>query len=121
MRPASTRDVAWIVEGFVYEKASGDGRHHVVTTAVWKDDAAFECEDGLAWKDSGGGHQSTGEDENARRSIRSWCVHALPVLIARDEDDRGPRSGQPLHVSMTLPRARPRAKIVLRIVRSRPR
>jgi len=30
------------VEGFVYEKTAGDGRYSVVTTAVWKDNDAFE-------------------------------------------------------------------------------
>ena len=30
------------VEGFVYEKRMGDGRHNIVTTAVWKDESAFE-------------------------------------------------------------------------------
>jgi heme-degrading monooxygenase HmoA len=30
------------VEGFVYVKKAGEGRHSVVTTAVWKDENAFE-------------------------------------------------------------------------------
>ena len=30
------------VEGFVYEKRTGDGHHNVVTTTVWKDESAFE-------------------------------------------------------------------------------
>jgi heme-degrading monooxygenase HmoA len=30
------------VEGYVYEKRVGDGRHTIVTTTVWKDESAFE-------------------------------------------------------------------------------
>jgi heme-degrading monooxygenase HmoA len=30
------------VEGFVYEKEEGDGRHNILTTAVWEDEKAFE-------------------------------------------------------------------------------
>ena len=30
------------VEGFVYEKREGDGPYNVMTTAVWKDQEAFE-------------------------------------------------------------------------------
>jgi len=30
------------VEGFVYERNAGEGRHNVVTTAVWKDEKALE-------------------------------------------------------------------------------
>jgi heme-degrading monooxygenase HmoA len=30
------------VEGFVYEKTDGEGRHNVVTTAVWRDEEAFQ-------------------------------------------------------------------------------
>jgi len=30
------------VEGFLYEKTSGDGRHNFITTAVWESDAAYE-------------------------------------------------------------------------------
>jgi heme-degrading monooxygenase HmoA len=30
------------VEGFVYVKQAGDGRHSVVTTTVWEDETAFE-------------------------------------------------------------------------------
>jgi hypothetical protein len=30
------------VEGFVYENTHGRSRHHVVTTAVWKDEEAFQ-------------------------------------------------------------------------------
>lgn len=36
------RRLPGFVEGFVYEKTDGDGRHNVVTTAVWADDAAFQ-------------------------------------------------------------------------------
>lgn len=30
------------VEGFLYEKTDGGSRYNVATTAVWKDEAAFE-------------------------------------------------------------------------------
>lgn len=30
------------MEGFVYESTDGGSRHNVVTTAVWKDEEAFQ-------------------------------------------------------------------------------
>jgi heme-degrading monooxygenase HmoA len=30
------------VEGFVYEKTDGESRHNIVTTAIWKDEKAFQ-------------------------------------------------------------------------------
>jgi hypothetical protein len=30
------------IEGFVYEKQEGDGPFNVITTAVWKDQEAFD-------------------------------------------------------------------------------
>jgi heme-degrading monooxygenase HmoA len=36
------RTLPGFVEGFVYEKTDGEGRHNVVTTAVWKDEDAFQ-------------------------------------------------------------------------------
>jgi heme-degrading monooxygenase HmoA len=36
------RTLPGFVEGFVYEKAVGESRHNVVTTAVWKDESAFQ-------------------------------------------------------------------------------
>jgi heme-degrading monooxygenase HmoA len=30
------------IEGYLFEKKSGDGRHNVITTAVWEDNQAFE-------------------------------------------------------------------------------
>jgi heme-degrading monooxygenase HmoA len=39
---AFLRTLPGFVEGFVHEKKDGVSRNNVVTTAVWKDDAAFE-------------------------------------------------------------------------------
>jgi len=36
------RSLPGFVEGFVYEKKTGDGRHNIVTTTVWEDESAFE-------------------------------------------------------------------------------
>lgn len=36
------RTLPGFVEGFVYQKVDGDGRNNVVTTAVWKDEEAFQ-------------------------------------------------------------------------------
>jgi heme-degrading monooxygenase HmoA len=36
------RTLPGFVKGYVYEKTDGESRHNVVTTAVWKDEAAFE-------------------------------------------------------------------------------
>jgi heme-degrading monooxygenase HmoA len=36
------RTLPGFVEGFVYEKTDGAGRNGVVTTAVWKDEEAFQ-------------------------------------------------------------------------------
>src|SRR5690348_10083359 len=42
-RKSSTfvRTLPGFVEGFVYEKVDGDGRHNVITTAVWASEEAF--------------------------------------------------------------------------------
>jgi heme-degrading monooxygenase HmoA len=39
---ALLRTLAGFVEGFVYEKTDGESKSNVVTTAVWKDEAAFQ-------------------------------------------------------------------------------
>lgn len=39
---AFLRTLPGFVEGFVYESADGGSRHNVVTSAVWKDEAAFQ-------------------------------------------------------------------------------
>lgn len=39
---AFLRTLPGFVEGFVYEKTDGDSRNNVVTTAVWKDEEAFQ-------------------------------------------------------------------------------
>jgi heme-degrading monooxygenase HmoA len=39
---AFLRNLPGFVEGFVYEKTDGASRYNVVTTAVWKDEAAFQ-------------------------------------------------------------------------------
>jgi heme-degrading monooxygenase HmoA len=39
---AFLRTLPGFVEGFVYEKTDGGSPNNVVTTAVWKDEAAFE-------------------------------------------------------------------------------
>ena len=39
---AFLRTLPGFVEGFVYEKGEGESRHNVVTTAVWKDEEAFQ-------------------------------------------------------------------------------
>ena len=39
---AFLRTLPGFVEGFVYEKTEGESRHNVVTTAVWKDEEAFQ-------------------------------------------------------------------------------
>ena len=36
------RTLPGFVEGYIFEKTSGDSSHSVVTTAVWEDEAAFE-------------------------------------------------------------------------------
>jgi heme-degrading monooxygenase HmoA len=36
------RALPGFVEGFVYERTDGESRHNVVTTAVWKDEEAFQ-------------------------------------------------------------------------------
>ena len=36
------RTLPGFVEGFVYEKTDGESRHNVVTTAVWRDEGAFQ-------------------------------------------------------------------------------
>ena len=36
------RTLPGFVEGFVYEKTDGESRHNVVTTAVWRDQEAFQ-------------------------------------------------------------------------------
>lgn len=36
------RTLPGFVEGYIYEKTSGDSAHSIVTTAVWQDHAAFE-------------------------------------------------------------------------------
>jgi heme-degrading monooxygenase HmoA len=38
---AFLRTLPGLVEGYVYEETDGESRHNVVTTAVWKDEAAF--------------------------------------------------------------------------------
>jgi len=39
---AFLRTLLGFVEGFVYESTDGGNRHNVVTTAVWKDEDAFQ-------------------------------------------------------------------------------
>ena len=39
---ALLRTLPGFVEGFVYEKTDGESRQNIVTTAVWKDEEAFE-------------------------------------------------------------------------------
>ncbi len=39
---AFLRTLPGFVEGFVYEKRDGESQHNVVTTAVWKDEEAFQ-------------------------------------------------------------------------------
>lgn len=39
---AFLRTLPGFVEGFVYESIDGGNRHNVVTTAVWKDEEAFQ-------------------------------------------------------------------------------
>ena len=41
-RSAFLRTLPGFVEGFVYESTDGASRHNVVTTAVWKNDDAFQ-------------------------------------------------------------------------------
>ena len=36
------RTLPGFVEGYVYEKADGESRRNIVTTAVWKDEEAFQ-------------------------------------------------------------------------------
>jgi heme-degrading monooxygenase HmoA len=36
------RTLPGFVEGYVYEKTDGESRHNVVTTAVWRDEKAFQ-------------------------------------------------------------------------------
>jgi heme-degrading monooxygenase HmoA len=36
------RTLPGFVEGFVYEKTDDESRHNIVTTAVWKDEEAFQ-------------------------------------------------------------------------------
>lgn len=39
---AFLRTLPGFVEGFIHENTDGGSRHNVVTTAVWKDEAAFQ-------------------------------------------------------------------------------
>lgn len=39
---ALLRTLPGFVEGFVYENTDGGSRHNVVTSAVWKDEEAFQ-------------------------------------------------------------------------------
>jgi heme-degrading monooxygenase HmoA len=39
---AFLRTLPGFVEGFVYEKTDGASRNNIVTTAVWKDEGAFQ-------------------------------------------------------------------------------
>jgi heme-degrading monooxygenase HmoA len=39
---AFLRTLPGFVEGFVYESSDGGSRHNVVTTAVWKDEEAYQ-------------------------------------------------------------------------------
>jgi heme-degrading monooxygenase HmoA len=39
---AFLRTLPGFVEGFVYENTDSGARHNVVTTAIWKDEAAFQ-------------------------------------------------------------------------------
>lgn len=39
---AFLRTLPGFLEGFVYEKTDGEGRTNVVTSAVWKDETAFQ-------------------------------------------------------------------------------
>lgn len=39
---AFLRTLPGFVEGFVYEKTDGESRHNIVTTAVWKDEEAYQ-------------------------------------------------------------------------------
>jgi heme-degrading monooxygenase HmoA len=39
---AFLRTLLGFVEGFVYESTDGGSRHNVVTTAVWKDEDAYQ-------------------------------------------------------------------------------
>ena len=39
---AFLRTLPGFVEGFVYEKTDGASRNNIVTTAVWKDEQAFQ-------------------------------------------------------------------------------
>jgi len=39
---ALLRTLPGFVEGFVYESTDGGSRHNVVTSAVWKDEEAFQ-------------------------------------------------------------------------------
>lgn len=36
------RTIPGFIEGFIYEKRDGTSRHNVVTTAVWRNEEAFE-------------------------------------------------------------------------------
>ena len=36
------RTVTGFIEGYIFEKITGNGTFNVVTTAVWRDEAAFE-------------------------------------------------------------------------------
>jgi len=36
------RTLPGFVEGFIYERVSGDSLHSIVTTAIWQDQAAFD-------------------------------------------------------------------------------
>lgn len=39
---AFLRTLPGFIEGFVYENVDGGSRHNIVTTAVWKDEDAFQ-------------------------------------------------------------------------------
>ena len=52
------RALPGFVEGYVYESTDGGSRHNVVTTAVWKDEEAFQS----AKKSAAGEFQRIGFD-----------------------------------------------------------
>lgn len=36
------RTLPGFIEGYIYEKTDGESRHNIVTTAVWKNEEAFQ-------------------------------------------------------------------------------
>jgi heme-degrading monooxygenase HmoA len=73
------RTLPGFVEGYVYEKTDGESRHNVVTSAVWRDEEAFQN----AKKSAAEGFKRTGFNppeimKNLKVEIERAVYHRSP-------------------------------------------